>query len=94
MRSVGVSLAVWFLYGSMIWGILPIRPNMSWEMHLSGALLGVVMAVLYRQWDRVPLKRYEWEEDDSVPEWFPDNTHEHPDEELLQDMRDDEPDRR
>jgi len=71
LRSVGVSLMVWFLYGSMIWGVLPIRPQMSWELHLSGAILGVVMAILYRQWDRVPLKTYEWEEDDSVPDWFP-----------------------
>jgi membrane associated rhomboid family serine protease len=71
LRSMGVSLAVWFLYGSMIWGVLPIRPQMSWELHLSGAILGVVMAVLYRNWDRVPLKRYDWEDDDSVPDWFP-----------------------
>lgn len=71
-RSVGVSLFVWFMYGSMVWGILPIRPHMSWEMHLSGAILGVIMAVLYRRWDRVPLKRYEWEDDDAVPDWFPD----------------------
>ncbi len=71
LRSMGVSLAVWFLYGSMIWGVLPIRPQMSWELHLSGAILGIVMAVLYRNWDRVPLKRYEWEDDDSVPDWFP-----------------------
>lgn len=71
-RSVGVSLMVWFLYGSMIWGVLPIRPGMSWEMHLSGAILGVIMAILYRNWDRVPIKRYEWEDDDSVPDWFPD----------------------
>lgn len=71
-RSIAVSLFVWFLYGSMVWGILPIRPRMSWEMHLAGALIGMVMAVLYRGWDRVPIKRYDWEEDDSVPEWFPD----------------------
>ncbi|KAA9131924.1 rhomboid family intramembrane serine protease [Marinihelvus fidelis] len=72
MRSVGVSLAVWFLYGSMVWGLLPIRPDMSWEMHFSGALLGVIMAFLYTDRDRVPIKRYEWEDDDSVPDWFPD----------------------
>lgn len=71
LRSVAVSLVVWFLYGSMIWGVLPIRPRMSWELHLSGAVLGLLMAVLYRGWDRVPLQRYEWEEDDSVPDWFP-----------------------
>jgi membrane associated rhomboid family serine protease len=72
-RSMAVSLFVWFLYGSMLWGILPIRPNMSWEMHLSGALLGVIMAFIYRDWDRVPLKRYEWEDDDSVPDWYPES---------------------
>ena len=71
-RSMAVSLFVWFLYGSMVWGILPIRPRMSWEMHLAGALMGIVMAVLYRHWDRVPIKRYDWEDDDSVPDWYPD----------------------
>ena len=71
MRSVAVSVMVWFLYGSMIWGVLPIRPNMSWELHLSGAILGVALALIYRRWDVTPVKRYAWEDDDSVPEWFP-----------------------
>jgi membrane associated rhomboid family serine protease len=73
MRSVAVSLLVGFLYGSMIWGVLPIRPHMSWELHLSGGLMGVLLAFLYRKWDRVPVIRYDWEEDDSVPEWYPDD---------------------
>jgi membrane associated rhomboid family serine protease len=72
MRSVSVSLLVGFLYGSMIWGVLPIRPHMSWELHLSGGLMGVLLAFLYRKWDRVPVIRYDWEEDDSIPEWYPD----------------------
>jgi len=71
MRSVGVSIMVWFLYGSMIWGVLPIRPNMSWELHLTGAILGVALAIVYRRWDITPVKRYAWEDDDRVPEWFP-----------------------
>lgn len=71
MRSVAVSVMVWFLYGSMIWGVLPIRPNMSWELHLGGAILGVAMAIVFRRWDVTPVKRYSWEEDDSVPDWFP-----------------------
>lgn len=73
MRSVSVSLLVGFLYGSMIWGVLPIRPNMSWEMHLGGAMMGCLLAILYRQWDRVPLVRYEWEDDDAPPEWYPES---------------------
>lgn len=72
MRSIAISLLVWFLYGSMVWGVLPIRPRMSWELHLAGAVLGVALAFLYRNWDRVPIKRYEWEDDDSVPDWYPD----------------------
>ena len=71
MRSVAVSIMVWFLYGSMIWGVLPIRPNMSWELHLSGAILGVALAIVFRKWDVLPVKRYAWEDDDSIPEWFP-----------------------
>jgi len=73
MRSVSVSLLVGFLYGSMIWGVLPIRPHMSWEMHLAGAVIGCLLAILYRRWDRIPLVRYDWEDDDSVPEWYPEN---------------------
>jgi len=73
MRSVSVSMLVGFLYGSMVWGVLPIRPNMSWELHLSGALMGVVLAFVFRRWDRVPVIRYDWEDDESVPEWYPES---------------------
>ena len=72
MRSVSVSLLVGFMYGSMIWGVLPIRPHMSWELHLSGGLMGVLLAFAFRKWDRVPVVRYEWEEDETLPEWYPD----------------------
>jgi len=76
MRSVSVSLLVGFLYGSMVWGVLPIKPHMSWEMHLTGAMMGVLLAFIYRKWDRIPLIRYDWEDDDSVPEWYPEEADE------------------
>lgn len=76
LRSVSVSLLVGFLYGSMIWGVLPLRPHMSWELHLGGAVMGCLMALVYRGWDRVPVVRYDWEDDDSVPEWYPDTSRE------------------
>jgi len=72
MRSVSVTLLVAFFYGTMIWGVFPIRLNMSWELHLSGALVGLLMAVLLRKWDRVPLRQYDWEDDDTTPDWYPD----------------------
>lgn len=71
LRSVSVTLLVGFFYGTLVWGVFPIRPNMSWELHLSGAFMGVLMALLLRKWDRVPLRQYDWEDDDSTPAWFP-----------------------
>lgn len=71
MRSIAVSLMVWFLYGTMVWGVLPIRPHMSWELHLGGAVMGVLTAFIFRNWDRPPMVRYDWEEDDTVPDWYP-----------------------
>lgn len=45
---MAISLVVVFLYGSMVWGVLPLIPKVSWESHLWGAAVGVVMAFLYR----------------------------------------------
>ncbi len=64
LRSVGVSLMVWFFYGSMVWGVFPLAPRMSWELHASGLVLGLVLAFVYRRWDRPPIKRYDWEDED------------------------------
>ena len=42
------SLVVVFLYGNIIWGVLPVLPHVSWESHLLGAVAGVVMAIYYK----------------------------------------------
>ncbi len=47
-RLIAVSLIVIFLYGSMVWYVLPIKEGMSWEGHLSGFLMGIVFALVYR----------------------------------------------
>ena len=36
------------MYGSMVWYVLPIKDGMSWEGHLSGFLVGLVFAILFR----------------------------------------------
>ena len=64
IRSVGVSLMVWFLYGSMIWGVFPAGRSMSWELHASGMAIGLVLALVYSAWDRPPAKKYDWEDED------------------------------
>ncbi len=48
MRLVAISLTVAFWYGGMIWYILPIVPDMSWEGHLSGFITGLILAYSYR----------------------------------------------
>lgn len=47
-RLMAISLLVAFLYGSMFWGIFPIKDRISWESHLMGALSGIVLAVFFR----------------------------------------------
>lgn len=44
-----LSMIVVFLYGSMLWGLLPQNGNISWEGHLFGAVPGVVLAWYYRK---------------------------------------------
>lgn len=46
---MAVSLIVVFLYGSMVWGVLPLEPRISWESHLFGAIAGLLMAWFYRK---------------------------------------------
>lgn len=48
MSLAAFSLVVVFLYGNMIWGILPVLPHISWESHLMGAIAGLVMAIYYK----------------------------------------------
>ncbi len=42
--SVLVSLLVMFIYGSLIWGVLPTQPGVSWEGHLFGFIGGGIAA--------------------------------------------------
>jgi membrane associated rhomboid family serine protease len=59
-RLMAISLLVAFLYGSMVWGIFPIKERISWESHLMGMLSGLILAVHFRQYGP-QRKKYEWE---------------------------------
>ncbi len=48
INLLAISMLVIFLYGSMVWGIFPYRPDMSWESHLIGLTVGAVLAISYR----------------------------------------------
>ena len=47
-RLVAIAMVIIFLYGSMVWYILPIKEGMSWEGHLSGFLIGLIMAFSFK----------------------------------------------
>ena len=51
------ALAVGFLYGAMIWGVLPGRPGVSWEAHLFGFAAGAAAAFLIRTRVHAPRTR-------------------------------------
>ncbi len=63
---IAVSLVVAFIYGSTIWSIFPIAEiidvSISWEGHLSGAISGLIIALIFiKQGPQRPVKI--WEED-------------------------------
>ncbi len=60
-RAIAASLVVCFMYGSLVWGVLPTPFGVSWETHLAAALIGVALAIALRRLDVPPRKRYVWE---------------------------------
>jgi membrane associated rhomboid family serine protease len=65
-RAVALSLLMVFLYGGLVWGVLPIKEDVSFESHLMGALAGLVCALIFRKSD--PPMKYEWEKDEEEEE--------------------------
>lgn len=68
-RLIAVALAVIFLYGSMIWYILPVKEGISWEGHLFGFLIGLIFAFFYRKKGLQKFK-YPWEKENYQPDDF------------------------
>ena len=64
-RLSAISMLIIFLYGSLIWGLLPTKEPISWEGHLAGFLAGVVVAVFYRK-EGPKRKKYQWEIDEEL----------------------------
>jgi len=48
IKSIAISFGVGLFYGGMVWGILPIQPGVSWESHLFGGIVGLVLSYLFR----------------------------------------------
>jgi membrane associated rhomboid family serine protease len=66
-RLMALSLLVVFQYGGMIWGVLPIYENVSWESHLLGGITGMMLAIYYRK-EGWQADKYDWEEEEDEEE--------------------------
>ena len=70
---VAVSMIVAFIYGSTVWSIFPVTelvdPSISWEGHLSGAISGLLLAIVFRkQGPQKPPVVWDDETDDETDE--------------------------
>jgi len=64
-----VALVVVFLYGSIVWGVLPIEVGVSWQGHLAGAFAGGLLAlVLRKEGPQPPPIPEEWDADEEENE--------------------------
>lgn len=70
-RAIAASMVVAFLYGALLWGVLPIQRAHSWETHLAAALIGLALAFALRRRDVPPRVRYDWEDDDRIVDLDP-----------------------
>ena len=81
-KLIIISLIVVFLYGSLVWGLYPkyaIENNISWEGHLAGFVMGIVLAFYFRK-EGPQREEYIWEDedDDTDDDTDPDTNDEKP----------------
>jgi membrane associated rhomboid family serine protease len=70
-RAIVLSMIVFLLYGSMVWGIFPLQPGISFESHFFGAVIGTLLAIMLKNHDPAPKeKTYSWEEETDDIEEF------------------------
>ena len=61
-RSIVLALIVLFLYSGYFLGILPNQEGISWESHLFGGIVGIIVAFIFKG-------RIEAEEKGYIPSW-------------------------
>jgi membrane associated rhomboid family serine protease len=61
-KSIALALVIVFLYGGLVWGMIPGWEGVSWESHLFGAITGLIAAYMFRKIDP-PKKKYDWEDE-------------------------------
>jgi hypothetical protein len=71
-RLVALSLLVILLYGGMVWYMFPgVKENMSWEGHLSGFSVGLLLSFVFKVEPPEVEAKFDWQKPDFVPELDP-----------------------
>ena len=73
-RMMAFSMLVVFLYGGLVWGVIPDlfpEKNISWQSHLLGGLAGILIAFGYRE-DGPQRKIYDWGDEEDEMEYIDD----------------------
>lgn len=85
-RLTALSLTVIFIYGSFFWGLFPIEQQISWEGHLSGAFVGFLLALFFKNQGPQPPLILSDDDEDVLPEeiWNAKNLQQQEEKELLQ----------
>ncbi len=47
-NGIAMALLMVLLYGSMFWGLFPIKEGVSWESHLMGFFSGLILSLYYK----------------------------------------------
>lgn len=90
LKLMAISLVVAFYYGSLVWGVVPEElfsnlsepSRISWQSHLSGAVVGTILAYMFRKSGDKNVKfiwefpNYYSEKDDKMWQQYKEN---HPD---------------
>lgn len=74
-KLIIISLIVVFLYGSLVWGLYPkyaIENNISWEGHLAGFVMGIVLAIYFKK-EGPQREEHIWEDEDDDSDSDDDN---------------------
>ena len=69
-QLMAITLLVAFLYGGIIWGIVPDfypEKNISWESHLLGLVAGALLAIYFRNIGP-QRKKYSWDLEEEIDE--------------------------
>lgn len=71
LKSIALALSVTVLYSGYFYGLLPLNEKISWESHLFGALVGVLIAYLFKgQIEEDEIRVDPWANDVYTEEYF------------------------